>query len=48
MGILGYALFGAGDVMKREAGWLARAKGTESNESGVATGFSELDSVLLV
>jgi glutathione synthase len=29
-------------------GWLVRTKGKDSNEGGVATGFSVLDSVLLV
>jgi glutathione synthase len=48
LGIFGYALFGAGDVVEREVGWLVRTKGTESNEGGVAAGFSVLDSVMLV
>ncbi|EGO23546.1 hypothetical protein SERLADRAFT_408898 [Serpula lacrymans var. lacrymans S7.9] len=49
LGIFGWALFGAGEVVSEaEAGWLVRTKGTESNEGGVAAGFSVLDSVLLV
>lgn len=48
LGIFGYALFGAGDVVEREVGWLVRTKGTDSNEGGVAAGFSVLDSVMLV
>ncbi|KAG2125780.1 glutathione synthase [Suillus clintonianus] len=48
LGIFGYALFGAGEVVEREVGWLVRTKGTESNEGGVAAGFSVLDSVILV
>ncbi|KAG1794542.1 glutathione synthase [Suillus plorans] len=48
LGIFGYALFGEGEVVEREVGWLVRTKGTESNEGGVAAGFSVLDSVVLV
>ncbi|KAG1739534.1 glutathione synthase [Suillus lakei] len=49
LGIFGYALFGKGEeVVEREVGWLVRTKGTESNEGGVAAGFSVLDSVVLV
>ncbi|KAG1777324.1 glutathione synthase [Suillus placidus] len=48
LGIFGYALFGGGEVVEREVGWLVRTKGTESNEGGVAAGFSVLDSVVLV
>ncbi|KAJ7074207.1 glutathione synthase [Mycena amicta] len=48
LGIFGWALFGDGKVEEKEAGWLVRTKGKESNEGGVATGFSVLDSVLLV
>jgi glutathione synthase len=48
LGIFGYALFGAEDVVEREVGWLVRTKGTDSNEGGVAAGFSVLDSVVLV
>lgn len=52
LGIFGWSLFGksAGDiaVMEDTVGWLVRTKGTESNEGGVATGFSVLDSVLLL
>jgi hypothetical protein len=35
-------------VVEQELGWLVRTKGTESDESGVAVGFSVLDSVVLV
>jgi glutathione synthase len=48
LGIFGYALFGEGVMVEREVGWLVRTKGTESNEGGVAAGFSVLDSVVLV
>jgi len=48
LGIFGYVLFGAEGVVEREVGWLVRTKGTESNEGGVAAGFSVLDSVVLV
>lgn len=50
LGIFGWTLFGAqGSTLKQEeAGWLVRTKGKESDEGGVAVGFSVLDSVLLV
>jgi glutathione synthase len=49
LGIFGWSLFGGGKVEKEEeVGWLVRTKGKDSNEGGVATGFSVLDSVLLV
>ena len=50
LGIFGWALFGLGakEVKHEEAGWLVRTKGANSNEGGVATGFSVLDSLLLV
>jgi glutathione synthase len=50
LGIFGWALFGGPDqgVKEKEAGWLVRTKGKDSNEGGVATGFSVLDSLLLV
>jgi glutathione synthetase len=50
LGIFGWALFGpdAKEVKQEEAGWLVRTKGTNSDEGGVATGFSVLDSLLLV
>ena len=34
--------------VNREAGWLLRTKGRESDEGGIAVGFSVLDSPLLV
>ncbi|KAF8895244.1 hypothetical protein BD779DRAFT_1498364 [Infundibulicybe gibba] len=50
LGIFGWALFGDpdGKILEDEAGWLVRTKGKDSNEGGVATGFSVLDSLLLV
>lgn len=50
LGIFGWALFGGADgkVEEREAGWLVRTKGEDSNEGGVAAGFSVLDSIILV
>ncbi|KAF9522572.1 hypothetical protein CPB83DRAFT_776905 [Crepidotus variabilis] len=50
LGIYGWALFGGlnKNVKEREVGWLVRTKGKDSDEGGVATGFSVLDSVLLV
>ncbi|KAH7928740.1 glutathione synthase [Leucogyrophana mollusca] len=56
LGVFGLALFGGGagggkgegEVREREVGWLMRTKGVESNEGGVAAGFSVLDSVVLV
>lgn len=50
LGIYGWALFGPGakEVKEKEIGWLVRTKGKDSDEGGVATGFSVLDSLLLV
>jgi glutathione synthase len=50
LGIFGWALFGGPlkSVEEKQVGWLVRTKGKESNEGGVATGFSVLDSLLLV
>lgn len=50
LGIFGWALFGGkdGSVEEKEVGWLVRTKGKDSNEGGVAAGFSVLDSILLV
>lgn len=48
LGIFGWALFGQNRVNEKEVGWLVRTKGKDSNEGGVATGFSVLDSILLV
>ena len=49
LGIFGWALFGGPlkSVEEKQVGWLVRTKGKESNEGGVATGFSVLDSLLL-
>jgi glutathione synthase len=50
LGIFGYALFGypGGKIKEKEVGWLVRTKQRNSNEGGVAAGFSFLDSLLLV
>ncbi|KAF9068612.1 hypothetical protein BDP27DRAFT_1327004 [Rhodocollybia butyracea] len=49
LGIFGWSLFGNGKIVdEKEVGWLVRTKGKESNEGGVATGFSVLDSLVLV
>lgn len=50
LGIFGWALFGASDgrITEEESGWLVRTKGKDSNEGGVATGFSVLDSLILL
>jgi len=51
LGIFGWALFGEEErkvVKEVEAGWLVRTKGKDSDEGGVATGFSVLDSIILV
>lgn len=50
LGIYGWSLFGgcSKSVEEKEAGWLLRTKGKESNEGGVATGFSVLDSLILI
>ncbi|KAK7689952.1 hypothetical protein QCA50_006592 [Cerrena zonata] len=51
-GIFGWALFGRTDdqehIKDKEVGWLVRTKAKESNEGGVAAGFSVLDSIVLV
>lgn len=54
LGTFGWALFGKDEGMgvirkeRGDVGWLMRTKGVESNEGGVAAGFSVLDSVVLV
>lgn len=60
LGVFGWALFGPameGDVggvdekagiEEKTVGWLVRTKGRESDEGGIAVGFSVLDSVVLV
>ncbi|EKM79502.1 hypothetical protein AGABI1DRAFT_59176 [Agaricus bisporus var. burnettii JB137-S8] len=52
LGIFGWSIFGKegghSHVKEDTMGWLVRTKGTDSNEGGVATGFSVLDSLLLV
>ncbi|KAL1944494.1 hypothetical protein VTO73DRAFT_2924 [Trametes versicolor] len=48
LGIFGWALFGGTDgIQEKEVGWLLRTKGKDSNEGGIAAGFSVLDSVVL-
>lgn len=48
LGIYGWALFGgAGKVSEKAGGWLVRTKGRESDEGGVAVGYSVLDSLVL-
>lgn len=51
LGIFGWALFGGSEgvvIEEENAGWLVRTKGKDSNEGGVAAGFSVLDSVVLI
>ncbi|KAJ9125950.1 hypothetical protein QFC24_002735 [Naganishia onofrii] len=51
LGVYGIALFSdkdAGCVVNRGAGTLLRTKGRESDEGGVAVGYSVVDSVVLV
>lgn len=50
LGIFGWALFGNAkeEVKEKEVGWLVRTKGKDSNEGGVAAGFSVLDSLVLI
>jgi glutathione synthase len=50
LGIFGWALFGSGmgKEKEKEAGWLVRTKARDTDEGGVAAGFSVLDSLLLV
>ena len=47
LGVFGWALFGKGEVEEKTFGWLLRTKGSESDEGGVAAGFSVLDSLVL-
>ena len=48
LGIFGWSLFGPDQVEEKQVGWLVRTKGKDSNEGGVATGFSVLDSIVLI
>ena len=49
LGIFGWALFGHGEVVdEKTVGWLLRTKAKDSDEGGVAAGFSVIDSVVLV
>ena len=50
LGIYGWTLFGgpSKNIEEKQVGWLLRTKGKENDEGGVATGFSVLDSLLLI
>lgn len=49
LGIFGWAVFGDDSPIQEDtAGWLVRTKGKDSDEGGVAVGFSVLDSIVLV
>jgi glutathione synthase len=51
LGVFGWVLFGGeeGEVRQgEEGGWLLRTKGKDSDEGGVAVGFSVLDSLVLI
>lgn len=48
LGIFGTCLWGRGGVLvNEEGGYLMRTKARESDEGGVAAGFSSLDSLVL-
>ncbi|KEP51202.1 eukaryotic glutathione synthase, ATP-binding domain protein [Rhizoctonia solani 123E] len=50
LGVFGWSLFGGKDnaVNESTVGWLVRTKGRESDEGGVAVGYSVIDSLTLV
>lgn len=50
LGIFGWSLFGGPDssVDEKTVGWLVRTKNRESDEGGVAAGYSVIDSLVLV
>jgi glutathione synthase len=49
LGVFGWSLFGSEEKDAEETvGWLLRTKSKDSDEGGVAAGFSVLDSVVLV
>lgn len=50
LGMFGTVLWrNNGEILHNEqGGWLLRTKGKESDEGGVAAGFSSLDSLLLL
>ena len=50
LGVFGTILWrDNGEILRNEhGGWLLRTKAKDSDEGGVATGFSSLDSILLV
>ncbi|CAE6455933.1 unnamed protein product [Rhizoctonia solani] len=50
LGIFGWSLFGGTEsiVDEKTIGWLVRTKGRESDEGGVAVGYSVIDSLALI
>ncbi|KAG8733529.1 hypothetical protein FRC11_005531 [Ceratobasidium sp. 423] len=50
LGVFGWSLFGGKDntVDEKTVGWLVRTKGRESDEGGVAVGYSVIDSLTLI
>ncbi|CUA75290.1 glutathione synthase [Rhizoctonia solani] len=50
LGVFGWSLFGGENdaVSENTIGWLVRTKGRESDEGGVAVGYSVIDSLTLV
>jgi len=49
LGVYGTALFGVtGKESMRSGGYLLRTKASDSNEGGVAVGFSVIDTPLLI
>jgi hypothetical protein len=50
LGVFGWSLFGGPDnsVQEKTVGWLVRTKGRESDEGGVAVGYSVIDSLVLI
>lgn len=49
LGVFGWVLFGDEEMKQgKEGGWLLRTKGKDSDEGGVAVGFSVLDSLVLI
>ncbi|KAG8778161.1 hypothetical protein FRC12_025134 [Ceratobasidium sp. 428] len=50
LGVFSWSLFGAPDqsTLEKTVGYLVRTKGRESDEGGVAVGYSVIDSLLLI
>ncbi|KAH7337277.1 hypothetical protein B0J17DRAFT_695669 [Rhizoctonia solani] len=50
LGVFGWSLFGgeSSSLDEKTVGWLVRTKGRESDEGGVAVGYSVIDSLTLV